>query len=84
MSQFLANARKLAGMLDLPPKTRTEAQQMELGRTWAVELIDALRNGDKTPALLAAGILLSGKNQPSELMAGFIDELSQAIVEGIR
>jgi hypothetical protein len=84
MSQFLANAKKLAGMLDLPPKTRIEAQQMELGRAWAVELIDALRNGDKTPALLAAGIMLSGKDQPPELMAGFIDELSQAIVEGIR
>ncbi|RZA30102.1 MAG: hypothetical protein EOP02_02580 [Proteobacteria bacterium] len=84
MSRLVSACQQLARQLNLKPKTAKETAQMDLGRDWAVQLIDALRNGDKTPALLAAGVMLSGRNQPPEVMAGFIDELSEALKDGIR
>lgn len=84
MSRFLTNVRQLASMQSAAKPTKLEAQQMELGRTFAVEVIDALRNGDKTPALMLAALTLAGKNQAPALMAGFIEEIGDAVAEGHR
>ncbi|MGF6526039.1 hypothetical protein [Variovorax sp. PvP013] len=84
MTRFVSACQQLAKQLELKPKNTKEAAHMDIGRAWAVQLIDALRSGDETPSLLAAGVMLSGKNQAPEVMAGFIDELSEAIKDGIR
>lgn len=82
--RFISACQQLAKQLDLKATTNSEMHNMAIGREWAVQLIDALRGGDKTPSLLAAAVLLSGREQEPEVMAGFLDELSQAIKDGIR
>lgn len=84
MTRFVNACQQLAKQMQVNPKTSKEAAQMDIGRAWAVQLIDNLRNGDETPGLLSAGVMLSGRNQDPAVMAGFLDELSQAIKDGIR
>ena len=84
MNKFLTNARELAAMQARTKPTSFEAMQMELGRTFAVVVIDALRNGEKTPGLMLAALALAGKNQDPAVMVGFIEELGDAVAEGIR